>query len=193
MFFWHDFGFQCARVSAQKNTMKFRKSTVSTEVSVARDDLSVCPPWGLCRGPCASYFYLGWVSPRGSFTGAIAKGNSLRGHFCACLSTANLRTKIMDFRGFDPSMILIFRGGIRRPIGNFLEILSQRLLVGINLVGRLGVRRAPALRELYESWGLGGTALAWGFGLGLGYMRNLFGWLEIRLAQICFISYIWIA
>ena len=28
MFFWHDVGFQCARVSAQKNTMKFRKSTV---------------------------------------------------------------------------------------------------------------------------------------------------------------------
>ena len=26
--FWHDVGFQCARVSAQKNTMKFRKSTV---------------------------------------------------------------------------------------------------------------------------------------------------------------------
>ena len=28
MFFWHDVGFQCARVSAQRNTMKFRKSTV---------------------------------------------------------------------------------------------------------------------------------------------------------------------
>ena len=26
--FWHDVGFQCARVSAKKNTMKFRKSTV---------------------------------------------------------------------------------------------------------------------------------------------------------------------
>ena len=26
---WHDVGFQCARVSAQKNMMKFRKSTVS--------------------------------------------------------------------------------------------------------------------------------------------------------------------
>ena len=29
MFFWQDVGFQCARVSAQKNTMRFRKSTVS--------------------------------------------------------------------------------------------------------------------------------------------------------------------
>ena len=28
MFFKHDVGFQCARVSAQKKTMKFRKSTV---------------------------------------------------------------------------------------------------------------------------------------------------------------------
>ena len=29
MFFWHDVGFQCARVSAQQSTMKFRKSTVT--------------------------------------------------------------------------------------------------------------------------------------------------------------------
>ena len=28
VFVWHDVGFQCARVSAQKNTMKFRKSTL---------------------------------------------------------------------------------------------------------------------------------------------------------------------
>ena len=29
MFFWHDVGFQCARVSAQTNTMKFRKSKLT--------------------------------------------------------------------------------------------------------------------------------------------------------------------
>ena len=29
--FLHDVGFQCARVSAQKNTMKFRKSTVTID------------------------------------------------------------------------------------------------------------------------------------------------------------------
>ena len=34
-------------------------------------------------------------------------------------STANLRTKIMDFRGFDSSIILILTGGIPRPIGDF--------------------------------------------------------------------------
>ena len=30
-FFWHDVGFQCARVSAQKNTMKFGKSTAPSD------------------------------------------------------------------------------------------------------------------------------------------------------------------
>ena len=48
---------------------------------------------------------------------------------------ANPCTKILDFRGFDSSIILISRGGIPRPIGNFPEISSQRILVG-----RLGVR-----------------------------------------------------
>ena len=47
----------------------------------------------------------------------------------------------MDFRGFDSSMILILRGGIPRPIGNFPESLSQAIVVGIMLVGRFGVYR----------------------------------------------------
>ena len=38
------------------------------------------------------------------------------------LSTANLRTKILDFRGFDSSRILIVRGGILMSIGDFPEI-----------------------------------------------------------------------
>ena len=53
--------------------------------------------------------------------------------------TANLRTEILDFRGFDPSIILILMGGIPRPIGNFPEVLSQLILVGMILLGRLGV------------------------------------------------------
>ena len=57
----------------------------------------------------------------------------------ACCSTANLRTKILDFRGFDSSRILIVRGGILMCVGNCPEVLSQRILVGIILVGRLGV------------------------------------------------------
>ena len=52
---------------------------------------------------------------------------------------ANLPTKILDFRGFDSGIIFILRGGIPRPIGDFPESLSQAILVGIMLVGRLGV------------------------------------------------------
>ena len=63
--------------------------------------------------------------------------------------TANLRTHILDFRGFDSSTILILRGGIPVSIGDFPESLSQTILVGIILVGRLGVR--PALEDLVVS------------------------------------------
>ena len=55
-------------------------------------------------------------------------------------ATANPRTNIMDFRGFDSIISLIsLRGGILMPIGNFPEDLSQAILAGIMLVGRLGV------------------------------------------------------
>ena len=52
---------------------------------------------------------------------------------------ADLLTSIMDFRGFDSSIILILRGGILMSIGDSLQVLSQAVLVGIILVGRLGV------------------------------------------------------
>ena len=51
--------------------------------------------------------------------------------------TAGFRTNIMDFRGFDSSIILISRGGIPRPIGDFPENLSQA--ISVMLVGRSGV------------------------------------------------------
>ena len=54
------------------------------------------------------------------------------------LRAANLRTKILDSGGFDSSIISVVRGGIPRPIGEFLEMLGQRVSVGITLVGRLG-------------------------------------------------------
>ena len=54
-------------------------------------------------------------------------------------TTANLRTKTLDFRGFHSSILLILRGGILRPKGDFPESLSQAILAGIILVGRLGV------------------------------------------------------
>ena len=53
--------------------------------------------------------------------------------------TPNLPTNIVDFTGFDSNTILILRGGILMSIGDFPEILSQAMLVGIMLVGRLGV------------------------------------------------------
>ena len=52
---------------------------------------------------------------------------------------ANLPTTIMDFRGSDSSTILIIRGGIPRPMGNFPESVSQAVSVGVMLVRRLGV------------------------------------------------------
>ena len=57
-------------------------------------------------------------------------------------STANLCTKILDFRGFGSSRILILRGGALMSKRNSPESLSQRILVGINL-GRKIWRTAP--------------------------------------------------
>ena len=55
------------------------------------------------------------------------------------IHTPNLPTNIVDFRGVDSSTILILRGGILMSIGDFPESLSQAMLVGTMLVGRLGV------------------------------------------------------
>ena len=52
---------------------------------------------------------------------------------------ANPRANIVDFGGFDSGIILILRGGIPRHIGDFLEVLTQAMLVGVMLVGRLGI------------------------------------------------------
>ena len=62
------------------------------------------------------------------------------------LATANLRTKILDLRGFDSSIIVSLRGGILMPIGDFLEILSQGILVGIIHLSREIGRARQALR-----------------------------------------------
>ena len=54
-------------------------------------------------------------------------------------ATPNPPTNIVDFSGFDSSIMLIYRGRIPRHIGNFPEDLTQAMLVGTMLVGRLGV------------------------------------------------------
>ena len=45
------------------------------------------------------------------------------------------------------SVVLSFRGGILVSIGNFQEILSQGILLGIILAGRLGVPECRPARE----------------------------------------------
>ena len=54
----------------------------------------------------------------------------------------NLPTKVLDIRGLDSSRILMLRGGILSSIGDLPESLSQAILVGRLLVGRLGVAHA---------------------------------------------------
>ena len=54
-------------------------------------------------------------------------------------NTPNLPTNMVDFSGLDSSTILLRRGGILMSTGNFLESLSQAMLVGTRFVGRLGV------------------------------------------------------
>ena len=55
-----------------------------------------------------------------------------------CDHTPNLPTNIVDFGGFDSSIILILRGGIPRPIGDFPESLSQAMLVGCDVSREIG-------------------------------------------------------
>ena len=57
----------------------------------------------------------------------------------------------MDFRGFDSSIILIIRGGILRPIGDAPESLTQAMLVGEILVGRMGAGKLLELAWEVES------------------------------------------
>ena len=64
-------------------------------------------------------------------------------------SAANLRTKILDFGGLDSGRTLILRGGILMPIGNFPESLSQVILAGRFLVGRLGVHKRDIVHHEY--------------------------------------------
>ena len=64
------------------------------------------------------------------------------------LSTAtNLLTKMLEFRVFDSSTILMSRGGMFMSMGNFPEVLSQAILVGE--IGRSIVCCRLALHPLY--------------------------------------------
>ena len=72
----------------------------------------------------------------------VAGANGAEVHVASIIrnqDTANIRTNIMDFRGSDSSTILIVKGWYSQAHREFPEILSQAILVGIMLVGRVGV------------------------------------------------------
>ena len=76
---------------------------------------------------------------------ALSIARNLQTHDCA--STANLRTKILDFGGFDSSIILTLKVGIFMSIVEFPNCLSQQILVWIILVGRLGLLVRTGLKR----------------------------------------------
>ena len=67
------------------------------------------------------------------------------------LGTHNLPTNIVVFRGFDSSIILILRCGILTSTGDFPGSLSQAMLVGTMLVGRLGILESMLCRPKLKS------------------------------------------
>ena len=69
-----------------------------------------------------------------------------------CLCLWPISVLFLDFRRFDSTTVLIVRGGVLRFIGNFPELLSQRISVGMILVGRLAASRArPRPHEDYAA------------------------------------------
>ena len=80
---------------------------------------------------------------------------------CQNRVAANLRTKTLDFRGFDSSRILVLRGRILMSIGNLSDILRRQILAGIILVilaGRSGVwPRAKTGFHNFSHMGVGDT------------------------------------
>ena len=96
-------------------------------------------------------------------------------------TTPNLPTNIVDFRGFDSSIILILRVGILRSIGDFPESLTRAMLVGCNVsreIGRKIARTEQRVRErrdatsisIYISVAIPRRSRPWlAHGLGCGY------------------------
>ena len=68
------------------------------------------------------------------------EGPILQAHTDAHTITANLGTKILDFRGFDSNIILTVRRELIMSEGTNQQSLRKAILVGIILVGRLGVQ-----------------------------------------------------
>ena len=108
--------------SCLKGMLKWKKTTVLRFWDLKPSNWNVvCQPvnsW--TRQPISS-------SPQGPRTWAV-KGNP--------------RAKNLDFRGFESSRLLMFRGGISRSIGNVPEIWTQRFAVWGSLV--CGLTEVPS-------------------------------------------------
>ena len=81
------------------------------------------------------YIYI-YIFPASSPTRTPAPGKDGRAP-----KTAAPSHKLMDFRGFGSNIIFILRDEIPRAIWGFPERLSQAILAGTILLGRLGVQR----------------------------------------------------
>ena len=91
-----------------------------------------------------------WGKGEGAEEGNRVRGNNHNDNDYDNMGT--LRTKILDFGGFDSSIILILRGETLMPKGDFPEMSSRQILGGIILVGRFGrrVRGRISLRTATE-------------------------------------------
>ena len=93
---------------------------------------------------------------RGCSPGGVPAGRTWR--------TANLRAKILDFGGFDSCRILMLRGGIPRPIGNFPGKFESTNLSRDNLSRQIGcavaVECGPAAAASRTIDGRGGFSAA---------------------------------
>ena len=124
----------------------------STEVPLRRSALSVCPLGGLAGAH--EYLISNW---RGVFQGSPQGQGHLGQRSLLCLTekapwtptpcgggasslsrTANLRTKILDSRGFDSSRILTSRGGILTSIWESPGLFESTNLSGDNLSREIG-------------------------------------------------------
>ena len=96
------------------------------------------------------YIYIYICSYEGPAGLRAVRRQRRRGHLAAGAlkgATPTSPTNIVGFRGFDSSIILIYRGGIPRPIGDSPESLRPAMLVGTMLVGRLGVIRIMRIAQ----------------------------------------------
>ena len=120
-------------------------------------------------------------------------------------TSANLHTKILDFRGFDSSIISSLRGGILMSVGDFLEVLSQGILAGVILVGRLGAVGTgapppPASEQLLRGRrSAGKSALILFivvcvamFMLCIAWVLLIHCWLSLLLLAVCLCYYVYI-